>query len=42
MNQTGIEKDCKMREMQKISRLQTIKIPYEDFKLIFTNVYDVF
>ena len=42
MNQTGIEKDCKMREMQKILRLQTIKITYEDSKLIFTNVYDVF
>ena len=42
MNQTGIEKDCKMREMQKILRLQTIKITYEDSKLIFINVYDVF
>ena len=42
MNQSGIKKDCKMREMQKISRLQTIKISNEDSKLIFTNVYGVF
>jgi len=42
MNQTGIEKDCKMREMQKILHLQTIKISDEDSKLILKNVYGVF